>query len=239
MVSLSAGALLLAFIITLLEMTEVVALVFALRGESETIRHAAGGAIAGTALVAAISVGAGAVLLDIQSQWLLLGSAAVLYGFAVFLFRSTRRSYRKLWHPSPAGAGAAAPTGRSEQISQFGTGFTVGVVESIETVIVLLSIAGAGQAPSAVIGALVAGGILVAAALALHGQIRKIKVPWLKLGATSMLFAFAVFWTGEAAGLNWPYADLSLVPLFAVAILVIRPIVGYLEGDPARDAAPT
>jgi uncharacterized membrane protein len=37
-----------------------------------------------------------------------------------------------------------------------------------------------------------------------------------------MLFAFAVFWAGEAAHLSWPGGDLILIPLFLTALVVIR-----------------
>ncbi len=55
-----------------------------------------------------------------------------------------------------------------------------------------------------------------------HERIRRIKVPWLKLGATSLLFTFAVFWGGEAVGYSWPGADLVLIPLFVAFLFAIR-----------------
>lgn len=232
MVTLNAGDLLLAFLITLLEMTEVVALVFALRAEEGSVRHGALGAVAGTGVVAGIALGAGAAILALPTNYLLIAAAITLYAFGVFLFRSTRRSYRKLWHPVTAPA-APATADRDHRAVQFGGGFTVGAVESTETVIVLLSLAAAGAGSEAVLGGLAGGAVLVGLALALHERIRKIKVPWLKLGATSMLFTFAVFWTGEVLGVAWPGADLSLLPLFVVALLFLRPAVGWLEGDPA------
>jgi uncharacterized membrane protein len=59
-------------------------------------------------------------------------------------------------------------------------------------------------------------------ALAVGERVRRIKVPWLKLGATSVLFAFAVFWTGEAAGRSWPGSDLFLIPLVVIAGVLVR-----------------
>jgi uncharacterized membrane protein len=227
----SAGAVLLALVITVTEMTEVVALVFALHGETGSIRHGALGAVAGTALVGGIAFVGGAYLAEVPSVWLLTGSAVTLYAFGAFLFRSTRRSYRRFWRPD---ASAVPRTSASQaRAVQFGGGFTVGAVETVEAVIVLLSIAAAGEGPSALLGALLGGAGLVGAAALLHERIRRIKVPLLKLGATSMLFAFAVFWTGEALGARWPYADLSLLPLFLLALLLVRGAVGYLEGGRA------
>lgn len=225
MASLEIAALLLAFLITVVELTEVVALVFALHGETGTVRHGALGAVCGVALVGAVAVLGGTLILRVPARDLLIASAVVLAAFGVFLFRSTLKSYRRA-RAARANPSAPSPGGRTVQ---FAGGFTVGVVETIEAVIVLLPIAAAGQATAAVVGAVAAGVLLVAIALAVHEQIRRIKVPWLKWGATSLLFSFAVFWAGEAAGVAWPYGDLSLLGLFVVALGLVRlGIAGFL-----------
>ncbi|MCI4362736.1 MAG: hypothetical protein L3K13_00280 [Thermoplasmata archaeon] len=223
MLSFDAPSLALAFIITLTEMTEVVALVFALRGDSGSIQSGARGAIAGTAVVGVIAFGAGALLIQLPPKDLLAGSAVVLAAFGLFLFRSTLKSYRRA--RLPAAAHASGGAGRS---LQFASGFTVGVVESVEAVIVLLGIAAGGQATSALVGALAAGVLLVVVAALVHERIRKVKVPTLKLVGTSLLFSFAAFWGAQAAGLSWPYGDLGLVPLFLLFLLVVRGAVELL-----------
>ncbi len=98
----------------------------------------------------------------------------------------------------------------------------MGTVETIEAAIVLVAIAAAGYGWSALFGAVLGGGVLVAATILLHEKVRRIKVPLLKLGATSLLFSFAVFWGGEAAGIDWPLADAVLIPLFFVGLILIR-----------------
>lgn len=217
-----------AFLITVLEMTEVVALVFALGADQRSLRSGAMGAAAGTAVVGGLALGFGAVIVAFPRSDLLWVSAVVLGAFGVFLFRSTLRSYRRAQRPGSAPA--LHPT------LQFAGGFSVGAVESIEAVIVLLAIAAAGFGLSALVGAGVGGVLLIAAAAVLHDRIRRLKVPPLKLVATSLLFAFAVFWVGEAAGLPWPYADLSLVPLFLIALGLVRTAVWVLA--PPRAAVP-
>ena len=214
-----------AFLITVLEMTEVVALVFALGADQRSLRSGAMGAAAGTAVVGGLALGFGAVIVAFPRSDLLWVSAVVLGAFGVFLFRSTLRSYRRAQRPGSAPA--LHPT------LQFAGGFSVGAVESIEAVIVLLAIAAAGFGLSALVGAGVGGVLLIAAAAVLHDRIRRLKVPPLKLVATSLLFAFAVFWVGEAAGLPWPYADLSLVPLFLIALGLVRTAVWVLAPPPA------
>ncbi|HYK93426.1 MAG TPA: hypothetical protein VEY07_05225 [Thermoplasmata archaeon] len=222
---LNAAAVLAAFLITVLELTEVVALVFALGADQRSVRSGAMGAAAGTAVVGGIALGFGAVIVAFPRSDLLWASAVVLAAFGVFLFRSTVRSYRRSHHP--ASASAVHPT------LQFAGGFSVGVVETVEAVIVLLAIAAAGYGLSALVGAAAGGGVLLVTAAVLHDRIRRIKVPQLKLAATSLLFAFAVFWVGEAVNFPWPYTDLSLIPLFLVALALVRAGVWIIERRPA------
>jgi len=218
MLQVYVPALVVAFLITVLEMTEVVALVFALAADHSTVRHGALGAVGGTAVVAAIALGFGAVLIAFPRAYLLWGSAVVLAAFGVFLFRSTLKTYRRR---RAAASGALAPSaGRSA--AQFAGGFSVGAVEATETVVVLLALAAAGYGFSALLGAVIGGAVLVCAALLVHDRIRRIKVPWLKVGGTSLVFTFAVFWGGEAAGVNWPGGDLILLPLVVLAVLLVR-----------------
>ncbi|MCI4331185.1 MAG: hypothetical protein L3K19_04990 [Thermoplasmata archaeon] len=221
-------ALVAAFVITLIEMTEVVALVFALSAEHGSIRSGTAGAVVGTAVVAAIALAAGAVLIAFP-RWILLWAAAVvLVAFGFFLLRSTLRTYRKLRIPSTAPSAA----GRSSHAVQFAGGFSVGAVETLETVIVLIALAAAGYGGSAILGAVAGGVLLVGAAAVLHEQVRRIKIPLLKLVATALLFSYAVFWGGEAAGVSWPGADLILIPMSLALILLVRAVVDWRVPPP-------
>ena len=218
MIGVSAGPLLVAFVVTVLEMTEVVALVYALSADHASVGHGALGATAGVAVVAAAAVGVGTALLAVPRDLLLWASAVVLGAFGVFLFRSTLRTYRRDRSPA-AGSG---PPPRSRPVTQFAGGFTVGAVEATEVVVVLLALAAAGEGGSAVLGTVAGGVLLVAVAAVVHERVRRVKTRWLKLGATAVVFSFAVFWSGEAAGVRWPGADLVLLPVFAVALVVVR-----------------
>jgi uncharacterized membrane protein len=233
--ALDPAAVLLALVITVIELTEVVALVFALRSESGTVRTGAFGAVLGVAAVGAVTLGIGAAI-RLLPTWVLLAAAAiVLTGMGVFLFRSTLKSYRRARRPS----GAAAP-GKpgNERVLQFTGGVTVGAVEMTEVAVVLIGVAAGGQGLAAGVGFALGSAALVAFAFALHGQIRKIKVPTLKLGATCMLFTFAVFWAGEVLAVPWPLrntaaADLVLLPIFAVVFLAVRAALAWrLNGTP-------
>jgi len=134
------------------------------------------------------------------------------------LFRSTLKTYRR----RRAAATGAAPPSSSASAAQFAGGFSVGAVESTETVIVLLALAAAGYGFSALVGAVLGGALLVVVAFVVHDRIRRIKVPWLKVGGTAVVFSFAVFWGGEAAGVNWPGGDLILLLLVVLGVLIVR-----------------
>jgi len=219
MISVYLPALLVAFVVTLLELTEVVVLVFALSADHNTIAHGALGAVAGTAVVGLAALGSGAALLALPRTYLLWASAIALAGFGVFLFRSTLKSYRRR---EEALRGSGTPSTGSRRAIQFAGGFSVGAIETTEVVVVLLALTAAGYGVTAVVGAFVAGIVLVAATLLVHERVRRIKVPLLKLGATSMLFSFALFWAGEAAGIAWPGSDLILVGFFAGGVVIVR-----------------
>lgn len=233
MLTVYLPALVVAFLITLLELTEVVALVFALGADQTSIRPVAWGAAGGTALVAAVALGFGAVLVAFPRMYLLWASAALLAAFGGFLFRSTLRSYRWAYGRTPGGTGPRRPA-----VVQFGGGFSVGAVETTEAAIVLVALAAAGYGFSALLGAIAGAAVLLVVAAAVHEQIRRIKVPWLKLGGTSLLLSFAVFWGGEAAGVTWPGGDLVLVPLVVLTALLARGAVALLLRRPAAVAAP-
>lgn len=231
--SLYLPAVLTAFLITLLEMTEVVVLVIAVSADHPTARPGAAGAVVGVTVVSAAAVGVGAVLSVIDHSYLLWVSAVMLAAFGVFLFRSTLRSYRRAAMPP-----GSAPPSKMAGALQFGTGLTAGAVEAIETVVVLLGITAAGYAVSAIVGALLGGVVLIGLALLVHERLRTIKVPWLKLTGTSLLFTFATFWLGEALGVNWPGADLFLIPLFLAALLLSRAGVQVGLGAPPVSKVP-
>ncbi len=227
---LDGPSLLLAFAVTVVEMTEVVALIFALGAEGGTLRPAALGAIAGTATVGSLASLVGLELTRLPAPLLLGAAAVVLFLFGLFLFRSTVRTFRRARSPAPPPARARSGS------APFVGGYAAGGIETLETVIVLLAIAAGGHATSAVVGALAGGAVLVALAVAVHERVRRIKPPTLKLAATSALFTFAIFWGGEAAGVAWPgpagLAELDLLPLFVLLLLLVRALVGWRAALP-------
>ena len=189
--ALYVPALVIAFLVTLLELTEVVALVFALGSDRASVRPGVYGALAGATLVAGIALGFGAVLERFPTSYLLWAATIVLAAFGVFLFRSTVRSYRRAASPPTPGSSVR------RDVVQFGGGFSVGAVEVTEAVVVLLALTAGGYGVSALVGAAVAAVVLVAVASVVHDQIRKIKVPWLKWFGTALVFSLSLIHISE------------------------------------------
>jgi Ca2+/H+ antiporter, TMEM165/GDT1 family len=233
-ISLYLPALLAALLITLLEMSEVLALVFALAGEGASVRPGALGALLGIAVVAAIALVAGAALIALPRPELLGAAALVLFGFGAFLLRSTLRAYRRHRFPEVAARYPDRPVGAVP----FAGGLTAGLVESTEAAIVLLALSAAGYGSSALVGALAAGVALAIAAALVHQQIRRVKTRWLKWVGAALLFTYGTFWAGEALGVAWPGSDLALVPIFVVAFLAVRGAIELQLAHEARARAP-
>lgn len=226
----TSGALVVAFLITVLELTEVVAVVYALGAGSRTMTPGTLGAIAGVAVVGGIALGVSVALSAIPPLDTLVVGALLLFGFGAFLFRSTVKTYfreaKKRLGRGDGGPAAHQGEGLAPHALFVGA-FSVGAIETVEAAIVLVAISAAGFGWEALTGFILGGVLLVAIGWSLHTRIRQIKVPPLKWVATSLLFTFGVFWTGEALGavglFHYPRlgplpADIWILPIFLVSL---------------------
>ena len=249
----AAGALLVGFLITVLELTEVVAIVYAIGAGARSMRPAALGAGSGVLLVGLVALGTGVAITRFPLEYTLIVAALLLWGFGFFLLRSTLRTYvresRKRRGISSGGRKGLEEGGLSDHALFVGS-FSVGAVETVEAVIVLVALTAGGFGWEALIGFVAGAVLLLGIGVALHERIRRIKVPSLKWVATSLLFTFAVFWSGEAlgvwsrvnlgnvGGVSLP-SDVVLLPLFVVALLCVRAVVqARVRGDETRASGP-
>jgi uncharacterized membrane protein len=237
----AGGALLVAFLITVLELTEVVAIVYALGSASRSMRQGVLGAVSGVVFVSLLALVTGVAIEQFASQAetiLLVVSAVLLWGFGVVLFRSTVKSYFKEAVKKKEGGEKESHSIVDEFSSKalFSGGFSVGAVETLEAVIVLLALTGAGFGMEAMTGFVAGCCLLLALGYILHDRIRKVKVPPLKWIGTTLLFTFALFWSGEsmedAGWFNWPtfgtqVTDIVLAPIFVVVLVVVWFAVQY------------
>jgi uncharacterized membrane protein len=241
----AAGALLVAFLITVLELTEVVAIVYALSASNRSMRQGVLGAISGVVFVSLLALVAGVVIVQYQSvaeTILLIVSALLLWGFGIVLFRSTIKSYFKeaLKKKGTGDKGSQPVTDELGSKALFSGGFSVGAVETLEAVIVLLALTAGGYGDEAVIGFIAGGALLLILGYVLHDSIRKVKVPPLKWVGTTLLFTFAIFWSGEsmedAGWFNWPtfgtnFSDIVLVPIFVLTLVAVWYAVNFRVGQ--------
>lgn len=228
------GPFIVAVLITDLELTEVVALVFALGAGSHRMTYGLLGAATGVAIVGLLGLLAGVALSRFPIVWALAVAAVLLYAFGVFLFRSTLRTYLREARARHDGVVLTPNHLEAEGLGDralFGAALSVGMIETTEAVIVLVGLAAAGSGTEALAGFIVGGMILVVAGVLLHERIRQLKVPALKWIGTSLLFTFAGFWTLEVLGqlgrLTLPTfpvigSDILVLPLLLVALVVIR-----------------
>ncbi len=244
------GALLISFLITVLELTEVVAIVYALGAGRPSLRPGAMGSAAGVAVVGGIGILVGVGLTVIPSDITLIAGSALLWGFGFFLLRSTVKTYFK---EAKKALGITDSGGHEdgEHLSDralFAAAFSVGMVETTEAVIVLIAVAAGGYGLEALIGFAAGAALLLALGITLHEKIRTIKVPPLKWIGTSLLFTFAFFWAVEslvdAGRFAWPplpYGippDIQLVPIFLIAMLLVRSAVMFRVNAKVRALPP-
>lgn len=228
------GPFVVAVLITDLELTEVVAMVYALGTGSKRLTYGLLGAVAGVAVVGTLGLVAGAALTHFPLQWTLLAGAVVLYAFGLFLFRSTGRTYYREAQARADETMVASKKFEPDALGDralFGAALSVSMVETAEAVIVLVGLAAAGSGWEALEGFIVGGAILVCAGFILHERIRRLKVPALKWVGTSLLFTFAMFWTFEWADetgrLTLPSvpiigSDILVLPLFLMSLVLVR-----------------
>lgn len=242
---IAGTALLSAFFITLLEMTDVVALVYALGAGARSMRPGLVGAVGGVALVSVVAIAVGLALVGIPDALTHAVGTVIIWGFSFVLLNSTFKTYRreaqrkagqkvqKKEHPPPE-----ALTNRDLVV----TGFAVGCGETIEAAIPLLALSATSGSSPVVVGALFAGVVIIVAAYFLHEHIKRIKIPLMKWVATSLLFAFAMLWTLETLGnltvIYFPVywgsipTDILLIPFLIFTLGMVRYAVYFhLKGQ--------
>ena len=234
-----------AFLVTVLELTEVVALVYALGASSRDMRPGVYGAFIGVAFVSLLTLGTGVAILRFASQatfYLTVVSALILWCFGIFFFRSTVKTYYR----EARKRNGLEVKGKRSLLDEVGAkalfsgGFSIGCVETLEAMIVLLALSTGGCGMEAFFGFIAGGVLLLVLGYMLHEQIRKIKVAPLKWFGCTMIFTFAIFWSGEAlehvGPFEWPtlltqFPDIFLVPLFVLTLVTVWLLVNYRVGQ--------
>jgi uncharacterized membrane protein len=243
-----------AFLVALIEMTDVFALVYALGAGARSMRPGLQGATGGVAVVALIGIVIGSGLSLAQTEFseaaIHVTATVVLWGFGVVLFRSTLKSYiqearKQAGRPTPKKTFRDPGSMTWSELTILG--FTVGATETFEAVVPLLALSAQGMAPEAIVGGILGGLVLVPIGWVLRERVKRIKVPPLKWVTTSAVFAFAAQWTFEALvevgatplSPNTSAFELALFipPFLIAALLVTRGTIELWVRDERRRAA--
>jgi uncharacterized membrane protein len=94
------------------------------------------------------------------------------------------------------------------------------LLEGMEVAFIVIAFGAGGRSAlnAAIVGALAAGVLVVALAIALRQPLTMVPENWMKFGVGAILSAFGVFWFAEGLGAKWPGDALS-IPIILVVFL--------------------
>jgi uncharacterized membrane protein len=171
---------------------------------------------------------------------LVVGVILVMFGLKWLKKALLRYSGRKALHDEEAiyEEEKAALRARGESLSQKIDGFGVAtsyksvLLEGLEVafIVVTFGLTGSSHAiktaaaqtnsiVSAVIGAALALVMVAALGAAVRAPLARIPENTLKFVVGIMLTSFGTFWGGEGLGIQWPWSDLTLLPIIAVYLV--------------------
>jgi len=184
----------------------------------------AAGAVAVLAVIVAVM---GPAVTRVPLDWLrlLVGGLLLVFGLQWLRKATLRAAGLKALHDeaavydrqiAAANAAGGKPTSGLDRYA-FTLSFKAVLLEGLEVVFIVLTFgANQGSIPLAAVGGIAAVVLVSAAGFAVRAPLTRVPENTLKFLVGVMLTAFGVFWSGEAAGVNWPGADGALLALIAV-----------------------
>lgn len=108
------------------------------------------------------------------------------------------------------------------------------LLEGLEVAFIVVTLGAAGgQLVPALIGAGLAGVLVLGVGAALRRPLARLPENQLKFGVGLMLVSFGTFWAGEGIGVAWPASDLSILLLLAgylaASLVAVRAIAAELS----------
>lgn len=217
-----------AFLASIVEVVEAFTIVLAV-GTTRGWRPAIMGTGAALAVLALIVLALGPALQIIPIRYLQLfvGVLLLLFGMGwlrkavlrhagVLPLHDEEESYAKQTATLKTQAGSADTL---EWIAGIAA-FKAVLLEGLEVAFIVVAVgAGKGLLWPAAIGALGACALVLGIGVIVHKPLARVPENALKFGVGVMLSGFGVFWTGEGLGVEWPGADLMLLPLAALFLL--------------------
>jgi uncharacterized membrane protein len=204
----------LASAVEAIEMAIIIVGVGTTRGWRSTLLGAGGGF--GVLAVLTVALGGALSLVPINALRLVVGGLLLVFGL-----QWLRKGIRRVSANGFAGYRGGVEHLEDEPVPATGIDWTAfvlafkGVVlEGLEVAFIAVSLgATAGAYTPAIVGAVSAVVIILAAAAATVGLVRRIPRSALQLIVGTLLTSFGTFWGGEGLGVEWPGSDAAIPAL--------------------------
>lgn len=226
--TVAAPAVLAAFLASVVEVVEAFTIVLAV-GTTRGWRPALLGTGAALAVLAVIVLALGPVLdrVPIHLLQLFVGVLLLLFGLGWLRKAILRATGILPLHDEEAAFAEETAELRKSGVNdplQWIAGiaaFKAVLLEGLEVAFIVIAVgAGRGLLLEASAGAMAACVIVLVIGLLVHKPLSQVPENTLKFGVGVMLSAFGVFWAGEGMGVEWPFSDLTLLPLALVFLVV-------------------
>ena len=248
--SVAVVTILSAFLASAVEFVEAVTIVLAVgvtrQWRSTLIGVAA--AVATLAILIAVFGSALVLFVPIGTLRLIVGAFLLIYGLQWITKAVLRAGGAKAKHDESA-IYAAEVAGLDREPPVPATGmdwisFTVAfkgvLLEGLEVAFIVVTFgASANLLGPAVLGAALAGLLVVAIALVVHRPLARVPENAMKFVVGIMLTTFGTFWAGEGIGIGWPGEDLAIVLILAGYLALALAGVWLVREVARRSAGPS
>jgi len=247
--SVAVVTILSAFLASAVEFVEAATIVLAV-GVTRQWRSALIGvaaAVVTLALLIAVFGSALALFVPIGTLRLVVGAFLLIYGLQWITKAILRAAGAKAKHDEAA-IFAAEVAGLDREPPVAATGmdwisFTVAfkgvLLEGLEVAFIVVTFgASANLLGPAVLGATLAGLIVVAIAVIVHAPLARVPENAMKFVVGVMLTGFGTFWSGEGIGIHWPGDDLAIVLILAGYLALALAGVWLLRQQARRSGDP-
>lgn len=178
------------------------------------------------------------VFIPLDTLRLVVGVVLVLFGLKWLKKAILRYSGRKALHDEEAiyeeeqSALKARGEVPHQGIDGFGvvTSYKSVLLEGLEVAFIVITFGLTGSIKgfsrtdsltSAIIGAVLAGLLVIGAGAAIRAPLTRVPENTLKFVVGIMLTSFGTFWGGEGLGINWRWPDLAVLPILIGVYLVV------------------
>ena len=220
-----------AFLASTVEFVEALTIVLAVGVTRQWRSTLIGAAAAVVVLAVVVGVFGTAIVLFVPIAWLRLvvGGFLLIYGLQWLCKAILRASGAKAKHDEAAiyqrqiahlTEEPPVPATGMDWIS-----FTVALkgvlLEGLEVAFIVVTFgASSGQLGPAILGAALAGALVLGIGAALHQPLARVPENGLKYAVGLMLVTFGTFWAGEGVGIAWPGSDATILVLLAGYLVV-------------------